>query len=87
MLIFTELGDFVLGFPHGRGRGLRLADGFPLNLVSQTQSRAVTRIIRLGAMTSRFATATHDACDRTRTKVAEPGKLSPQLGTLLFKIG
>jgi hypothetical protein len=47
----------------------------------------VTGIVRLGTMTSRFATATHDSRNGPAKKVAELGELVHQLGTLLFKIG
>jgi hypothetical protein len=47
----------------------------------------VTRIVRLGTMTCRFAAATHDSCDRPRTKVTEISELPQQVETVLFEIG
>jgi hypothetical protein len=87
LLIFAELRDFVLSFPHGGRGGQRLADRFALHLVSETQGGAVAGIVRLGALTPRFATATQDSSHRSGTKVAEPGELGDKFRTLLFKIG
>jgi hypothetical protein len=38
-------------------------------------------------MTCRFAAATHDSCDRPRTKVTEISELPQQVETVLFEIG
>src|SRR5438067_1674398 len=70
-LIFPKLSDLLFRLFHRCGRRQRLADGLALYLVSQAQGRAVARIVRLGAMTGRLATATHDSGNRTGPEVAE----------------
>jgi hypothetical protein len=68
----AALRDFVLRFPHGGRTGRRLDDGPALRLPGEVQTGSVTRIVRMGAMRSRFAAVMHHP-------VTEPGRRWPSL--------
>lgn len=69
LLIFAELGDFVFRFPHGDGSRQCFTDGSCPGPCRSDASWTVTRVVWLGAMTRRFATA-------TTIPVTDPGRRS-----------
>ena len=51
----------------------------------KTQRWTVAGVVGLGAMTGGFPAAADDSGDRSGTKIAQPGKLGSQEGTLSFQ--
>jgi hypothetical protein len=82
LLEAMKLGDLLLGLAKrgwvGKGLRLRLA-GYSS---SQAELRIMARIVRLGAMAGRFATAAHDGGNRTGAKIAQAEELLQELGTI-----
>jgi hypothetical protein len=84
-LEFAELSGFPFRLAHRRRCRQGFADGFALDLVGKPQRRTVAGVVGLSAMTRRFPAAADDSADRTGPKIAQPGKLRGELGTLLFQ--
>ena len=55
LLVITELGDFLLGLTHRRRSGQRVGDGFAAPLVGEAQGGAMTGVVGLCTVASRFS--------------------------------
>ena len=83
-MVLVDLGlRLVVG---GWGRK-RFRDGLAIHFAGEADMGIVSRIIRLGAMTSRFSTTAGNGADRPWAKIAEGIELERDHGTLGFQGG
>jgi hypothetical protein len=67
---------FLLGLAQAEGRSKRLRDSFALNLSGKAEVGSMTRIVGLGAMTSRLATLAGSGGDGTTAEISKVGDLT-----------
>src|SRR4029077_19535975 len=84
LLEFTELLHFSLGFLHRRRSGQCFRDGLAIDLIGESEIRAVTRLTRLMAVTLWFTASTRGGGDAAGAKVAELGNAMSNQFTSLF---
>ena len=77
-LKLTELSDLTFRLTDGCRSGQILRDGFAVDFLRELKMRAVSGVIRFGAMASGTATAPGRTGDGTGLKISEFGDLPEQ---------
>ena len=96
--LFVDLDQFVgelletmvlvylgLRLATGGRRRKGFADGPPIDLARQSDLRIMARIVRFGAMATRFTATTTNCADRTGAQIAQGSELAKDLGSLSFQ--